>query len=174
MPVTETAGHFTFADWKENPVSPEDAFPRLAHATVVNAFTGVVEAEATVCSYAVAYDSAATGTFAGMELVTGRVDGRSGAFVLEERGASPTTAPCTARSRWSRAPAPGSWPGCAARAGSPTGTVRRRCRTPSRTRWGAPESSAWLGETGTVYSGPRFARAARGASLAQMVRAAVL
>ena len=59
MPVTETAGHFTFADWKEIAVSPEDAFPRLAHATVVNAFTGVIEAEATVCSYAIAYDTAA-------------------------------------------------------------------------------------------------------------------
>ncbi|MCI3153567.1 DUF3224 domain-containing protein [Streptomyces sp. GB4-14] len=86
MPVTETAGHFTFADWKENPVSPEDAFPRLAHATVVNAFSGGIEAEATVCDYTIAYDTAATGTFAGMELVTGQVDGRSGAFVLEERG----------------------------------------------------------------------------------------
>ncbi len=86
MPVTETTGHFTFADWKENPVSPEDAFPRLAHATVVNAFSGGIEAEATVCDYAIAYDTAATGAFAGMELVTGRVDGRSGTFVLEERG----------------------------------------------------------------------------------------
>ncbi|MGW5507011.1 DUF3224 domain-containing protein [Streptomyces albogriseolus] len=86
MPVTETAGHFTFADWKESPVSPEDAFPRLAHATVVNAFSGGIEAESTVCGYAIAYDTAATGAFAGMELVTGRVDGRAGAFVLEERG----------------------------------------------------------------------------------------
>lgn len=97
MPVTETAGHFTFADWKENPVSPEDAFPRLAHATVVNAFSGGVEAEATVCDYTIAYDTAVTGTFAGLELVTGRVDGRSGAFVLEERGrfADDGTVHCT-------------------------------------------------------------------------------
>ncbi|MEU1084256.1 DUF3224 domain-containing protein [Streptomyces sp. NPDC005908] len=86
MPVTGTTGHFTFADWKENPLSPEDSFPRLAHATVTNAFTGGIEAEATVCDYAIAYGSGTTGTFAGMELVTGRLDGRAGAFVLEERG----------------------------------------------------------------------------------------
>ncbi|MFI9467742.1 DUF3224 domain-containing protein [Streptomyces sp. NPDC052492] len=86
MPVTETTGHFTFADWKENPVSPEDSFPRLAHATVTNAFTGGIEAEVTVCDYAIAYGSGTTGTFAGMELVTGRLDGRAGTFVLEERG----------------------------------------------------------------------------------------
>ncbi|MET8898727.1 DUF3224 domain-containing protein [Streptomyces albogriseolus] len=33
-----------------------------------------------------AYDTAATGTFAGTGLATGRVDGRSGALVPEERG----------------------------------------------------------------------------------------
>ncbi|MEV7016804.1 DUF3224 domain-containing protein [Streptomyces sp. NPDC093991] len=86
MPVTETTGHFTFTDWKESPVSPEGSFPRLAHATVVNAFFGGIEAEATVCDYTIAYGTAATGSFAGLELVTGRLDGRAGAFVLEERG----------------------------------------------------------------------------------------
>ncbi len=27
MPVTETTGHFTFADWKENPVSRRTPSP---------------------------------------------------------------------------------------------------------------------------------------------------
>ncbi|MGC3001110.1 DUF3224 domain-containing protein [Streptomyces sp. G35A] len=86
MPTTRTTGHFTFADWKENPVTAEDRHPRLAHATVTNAFTGGIEAEATTCDYAIAYLTGTTGTFAGMELVGGRVDGRAGTFVLEERG----------------------------------------------------------------------------------------
>ncbi|MFI9825620.1 DUF3224 domain-containing protein [Streptomyces sp. NPDC052013] len=87
MPTTtRTTGHFTFTDWKENPVGPEDTRPRLAHATVVNAFSGGIEAEATTCDYTIAYRTQTTGTFAGMELVTGRVDGRTGTFVLEERG----------------------------------------------------------------------------------------
>ncbi|CAM5381653.1 DUF3224 domain-containing protein [Streptomyces griseomycini] len=87
MPVTRTTtGHFTFAGWKEEPVTPEGAHPRLAHATVTNAFSGGIEAGATTCDYAIAYLTGTTGTFAGMELVGGRVDGREGTFVLEERG----------------------------------------------------------------------------------------
>ncbi|MFE9773914.1 DUF3224 domain-containing protein [Streptomyces sp. NPDC005931] len=109
---TTVTGHFTFADWKETPVGPEGpenpgspgdaagaeaAYPRLAHATVTNAFSGGIEAEATVCDYAIAYLTKETGTFAGMERVTGRVDGRAGTFVAEERGvfAADGTVRCT-------------------------------------------------------------------------------
>ncbi|MFF1413184.1 DUF3224 domain-containing protein [Streptomyces sp. NPDC058289] len=77
---------FTFKDWEEHPVGPEGVFPRLACATVTNAFTGALTAPATTCTYTVAYTGDSTGTFTGMELVTGTVDGREGAFVLEERG----------------------------------------------------------------------------------------
>ncbi|MEU9414851.1 DUF3224 domain-containing protein [Streptomyces sp. NPDC048272] len=83
---TSTTGTFSFSDWKELPIGPADATPRLAHATVTNAFSGGVEAAATTCDYTVAYTSSTTGGFAGMELVAGRVDGRPGTFVLEERG----------------------------------------------------------------------------------------
>ena len=86
MPTTRTTGHFTFADWKENAVTGEDGLPRLANATVVNAFSGGIEADPTTCDYSIAYLTGSTGTFAGMELVRGRVDGRAGTFVLEERG----------------------------------------------------------------------------------------
>lgn len=86
MPTTKLTGHFTFADWKESAVTGEDGLPRLAHATVTNAFSGGIEAEATTCDYSIAYLDGGTGTFAGVELVSGRVDGRAGTFVLEERG----------------------------------------------------------------------------------------
>lgn len=98
MPTTATTtGHFTFADWKESAVTAEDTFPRLAHATVTNAFSGGIEAEATTCDYTVAYLTGTTGAFAGMELLTGRVDGRAGTFALEERGrfTSDGTVHCT-------------------------------------------------------------------------------
>ncbi|MFE9559905.1 DUF3224 domain-containing protein [Streptomyces sp. NPDC006487] len=81
-----TANRFTFKDWEEHPVGPEGVFPRLARATVTNAFTGVLTAPATTCTYTVAYAGESTGTFTGMELVTGSVDGREGVFVLEEHG----------------------------------------------------------------------------------------
>ncbi|MEV5882596.1 DUF3224 domain-containing protein [Streptomyces sp. NPDC052020] len=86
MPGTRTTGHFTFADWTEHPVGPEDTSPRLARASVTNAFTGGIEAAGTLCEYAIVYLADQTGSFTGVELLTGRLDGREGAFALEERG----------------------------------------------------------------------------------------
>ncbi|MGW0612671.1 DUF3224 domain-containing protein [Streptomyces sp. NPDC002788] len=89
MPGTTrtTTGHFTFADWQERVIGPgEDANPRLAHASVRNAFTGGIEAAGTLCEYSIVYVTQKTGSFAGMELITGRLDGREGSFAVEERG----------------------------------------------------------------------------------------
>ncbi|GAA2318252.1 DUF3224 domain-containing protein [Streptomyces hawaiiensis] len=89
MPGTArtTTGHFTFADWQERVIAPgEDASPRLAHASVRNTFTGGIEAAGTTCEYAIVYVTEKTGSFSGMELLTGRVDGREGSFAVEERG----------------------------------------------------------------------------------------
>ncbi|MFJ6779192.1 DUF3224 domain-containing protein [Streptomyces yangpuensis] len=87
MPTpVETSGRFTFADWEETPVGPQGATPRLAHARVTNAFTGGVEAAGTSCAYTIAYNGENTGSYSGMELLAGSVDGRKGSFVLEERG----------------------------------------------------------------------------------------
>ncbi|GAB2614453.1 DUF3224 domain-containing protein [Streptomyces capparidis] len=81
-----TTGHFTFADWEEDTIGPAEAAPRLAGARVVNSFSGGIEAPATSCAYTIAYLTDKTGTFTGMELLAGRLDGREGTFVLEERG----------------------------------------------------------------------------------------
>ncbi|MFD9084266.1 DUF3224 domain-containing protein [Streptomyces erythrochromogenes] len=87
MPTpVETRGRFTFADWEESPVGALDAAPRLARARVANTFTGGVEAAGTSCDYTIAYTGESTGSYSGMELLSGSVDGRKGSFVLEERG----------------------------------------------------------------------------------------
>ncbi|MFD5714760.1 DUF3224 domain-containing protein [Streptomyces pharetrae] len=84
--TVETTGRFTFTDWQEQPVGSPASTPRLAHATVTNAFSGGIEAAATSCSYTIAYTGENAGTYSGMELLSGGVDGRQGTFVLEERG----------------------------------------------------------------------------------------
>jgi hypothetical protein len=84
--TAQTTGHFTFADWEERPTGPAEASPRLAHATVTNTFDGGIQAADTRCDYTIAYLTETTGTFAGMEVLTGSLDGRKGTFVLEERG----------------------------------------------------------------------------------------
>ncbi|MEV4196127.1 DUF3224 domain-containing protein [Streptomyces toxytricini] len=86
MAVVRTTGRFTFADWKEEPVGPEGLVPRLARSTVVNSFTGGIEAPSTVCAYTIAYTGDTTGSYTGVELLSGAVDGREGTFLLREEG----------------------------------------------------------------------------------------
>ncbi|MFF4014482.1 DUF3224 domain-containing protein [Streptomyces sp. NPDC001843] len=83
---THTAGHISYANWEERTVSPEGTSPKLTRASVVNAFTGGIEAARTTCEYTIVYVTEKTGTFTGMELLAGRLDGREGSFAVEERG----------------------------------------------------------------------------------------
>ncbi|NBM16585.1 DUF3224 domain-containing protein [Streptomyces sp. GC420] len=84
--TSSTTGRFTFADWKENPVGGSETLPRLAHASVTNTFSGGIEADGTICEYSIVYVTEKTGTFTGMQVLSGRLDGRRGTFVVEERG----------------------------------------------------------------------------------------
>ncbi len=79
-------GYFTFKDWRESVVAGEEGGPRLARATVVNAFTGVITAAETTCLYSISYAADGTGAFSGFERCEGAVDGRTGTFVLREWG----------------------------------------------------------------------------------------
>ncbi|MGW8377918.1 DUF3224 domain-containing protein [Streptomyces sp. ODS28] len=86
--TTPVSGHFTYADWQERPASSDEppTGPRLAHATVTDAFTGGITAPRTTCAYTIAYSTDSEGTFTGLHRLDGEVDGRKGAFVVEERG----------------------------------------------------------------------------------------
>ncbi|WP_282204970.1 DUF3224 domain-containing protein [Kitasatospora fiedleri] len=81
-----TTGSISFADWTEQEAAASPAGPRTARASVANTFTGGIEAVRTACDYSIAYTTGHEGAFTGMELVTGSIDGRHGAFVLEQRG----------------------------------------------------------------------------------------
>ncbi|WP_030674262.1 DUF3224 domain-containing protein [Streptomyces rimosus] len=85
---TQLTGHFTYAGWEESALGnrPDGTYPRLAHAAVTNAFSGGIEAADTICEYTIVYSTEKTGTFTGMELLEGSVDGRRGTFAVEERG----------------------------------------------------------------------------------------
>ena len=84
-----TTGRFTFADWEEKTIGTTGTGGtgrRLARASVNNTFSGGVEAAGTACEFSIVYVSETTGTFTGMELLQGQLDGRKGAFAWEERG----------------------------------------------------------------------------------------
>lgn len=84
--TTRTTGHFTYANWQERTVTPEGKGVKLAHASVTNAFAGGITADGTSCEYSIVYVTDKTGTFTGMEVLSGSLDGREGAFAVEERG----------------------------------------------------------------------------------------
>ncbi|MEV5240060.1 DUF3224 domain-containing protein [Streptomyces cinnamoneus] len=88
MPMSvQIDGHITPVKWEEPPPAEQGApGPRLARASVINAFSGGIEAVETSCEYVIAYVTEKTGTFTGMEVLSGRLDGRAGTFVVEERG----------------------------------------------------------------------------------------
>lgn len=82
--ISETSGQFTYANWEEKQADSDESYPRIAQARVTNHFSGGIEAPDTVCVYAIAYTGEATGSCTGMQLFTGRLDGREGGFVVEE------------------------------------------------------------------------------------------
>ncbi|GAA1926457.1 DUF3224 domain-containing protein [Streptantibioticus ferralitis] len=78
-------GTFTFASWEENTSAEAEGGAKLGRASVANTFTGAVEAAGAV-EYALVYTSPTEGVFCGYEHLTGSVEGRAGAFVIEHRG----------------------------------------------------------------------------------------
>ncbi|MBO8194480.1 DUF3224 domain-containing protein [Streptomyces oryzae] len=86
MAEHNTTAVFTFSSWDEKNVTDAERSPRLAHAAVVNNYSGGIEAEGTSCEYVLTYAAETRGSFCGMELLTGTVDGREGTFVIHQTG----------------------------------------------------------------------------------------
>ncbi|MGI5349529.1 DUF3224 domain-containing protein [Streptomyces sp. CA-250714] len=86
MAEHSTTAVFTFSSWDEKNVTDAERSPRLAHAAVVNNYSGGIEAEGTACQYVLTYAAETRGSFCGMELLTGSVDGREGTFVIHQNG----------------------------------------------------------------------------------------
>ncbi|MFJ9519966.1 DUF3224 domain-containing protein [Kitasatospora sp. NPDC101801] len=116
---TQITCRFTLANGEERPVTPAEASPRLAHASVTDVFDGGIEAATTTCEHAIVYVTEKTGTFTGMEVLAGGLDGRKGAFALEERGSF--DAHSTVRCTFTVAPGSGSGSGTGTGTGELTG-----------------------------------------------------
>ena len=80
------SARFAITSWEEKPYSEEPGQPKLTRASVTKALTGDIEGLSHV-EYLMMYRSDGTASFVGLELVTGKVGGRSGSFVLQRTGA---------------------------------------------------------------------------------------
>jgi hypothetical protein len=76
---------FTIKSWDEKPYSEGPDLPKLTRATVSKTFTGDIDGEGQV-EYLMMYRSDGSATFLGLERINGRIDGKTGSFVLQRSG----------------------------------------------------------------------------------------
>jgi len=85
--MTQTANaRFAITSWDEKPYSENAGQPKLTRASVTKRYTGDIEGEGHV-EYLMMYRSDGSASFVGLERITGRIGGKSGAFVLQRTGA---------------------------------------------------------------------------------------
>jgi len=76
---------FAIKGWDEKPYSEAQGLPKLTRATVSKTFSGDIEGESQV-EYLMMYRSDGSASFVGLERVVGRLNGKSGSFVLQRIG----------------------------------------------------------------------------------------
>jgi len=76
---------FAIKGWDEKPYSEAPGLPKLTRATVSKTFSGDIEGESQV-EYLMMYRSDGSASFVGLERVVGRLNGKSGSFVLQRVG----------------------------------------------------------------------------------------
>jgi hypothetical protein len=81
--VTANA-RFAIKSWDEKPYS-EDHGVKLTRANVTKTYTGDIEGEGHV-EYLMCYRSDGSAAFVGLERIVGRLDGKTGTFVLQRTG----------------------------------------------------------------------------------------
>ncbi len=78
-------GSFAVKNWDEKPYSEIDGQPKLTRADVVYTYQGDLEGEGNI-TYLMCYSGNSIAYFIGYEQVTGRLNDRSGSFVLQHIG----------------------------------------------------------------------------------------
>lgn len=76
---------FTITNWDEKPYSEGQDLPKLSRASVTKTFSGDIEGAGRV-EYLMMYRDDGSATFVGLERVVGRIEGKSGTFVLQRIG----------------------------------------------------------------------------------------
>ena len=82
--MTTLNGGFQIASWDENAYDEREG-RRLTRASVSQRFEGDIAAEG-AAEWLMAYQADGTARFVGLQLVDGKLGGRSGTFVLETSG----------------------------------------------------------------------------------------
>lgn len=86
MTATRATATFETKTWDEQPYSEIDGAGKLSRVSATDVFRGDIEAAA-VTAYVMTYREDGSGSFVGLQRVAGRLDQRSGSFVLQHSGA---------------------------------------------------------------------------------------
>lgn len=76
---------FAIKTWDEKPYSEGKDQPKLTQASVTKTYSGDIDGQGQV-EYLMMYRSDGSATFVGLELVVGRIGGKTGTFVLQRTG----------------------------------------------------------------------------------------
>ncbi|MDH3327016.1 MAG: DUF3224 domain-containing protein [Gammaproteobacteria bacterium] len=78
-------GFFQITGWDENPLSEAEDGSKQSHANITQTYTGDIEGESEI-NYIMSYRADETAVFAGFEILTGHINGKSGSFILQHNG----------------------------------------------------------------------------------------
>ena len=82
---TRATGRFEIKKWDEKPYEELEGGKKLTRASVQHSWHGDIEGEGTL-EYLMAYRDDGSADYAGQHRVVGSIGGRSGSFVLQDRG----------------------------------------------------------------------------------------
>lgn len=78
-------GYYEIHSWDENTYEEKEGQPKLARAAVAQTFHGDIEGDSAT-QYLMAYLEDGNAACVGLTRITGRLDGRSGSFVVQQIG----------------------------------------------------------------------------------------
>lgn len=76
---------FQITGWDEKPYIENEDGSKKSHAKITQSYSGVIEGSSEI-QYLMSYQSAASALFVGFEVVTGKVNGKSGSFTIQHNG----------------------------------------------------------------------------------------
>lgn len=76
---------FQITGWNETPYIENQDGSKKSHAKITQSYSGVIEGSSEI-QYLMSYQSAASALFVGFEVVTGKVNGKSGSITLQHNG----------------------------------------------------------------------------------------
>lgn len=76
---------FQITGWDETPYIENEDGSKKSHAIITQNYSGAIEGSSEL-HYLMSYQSASLALFVGFELVTGKVNGKSGSFTVQHNG----------------------------------------------------------------------------------------